>query len=496
METGGLTEESPGFRNSKSGDFYFKKVRMMKRILLAVLLLQMCLTLEALSETFFVDVNSPNNPGTGTAADPFRKIQDAIDNSADGDVIEIKPGTYTGDGNCNLDPNGKSITIRSINPDDANIRKNTVIDPNQAGRGFYFHNGEDENCVISGLTIKNGSATDYGGGIYCYETSPLIEKCIIKGNHSNDSGGGLFSSYGSPQLTDCLITNNEADSFGGGISSYQSSIKLEKCVVITNTAAETGGGIDFSIGGSPALSNCIIADNQSKAGGGLGCYSLQNLNLSNCTIVANQASESGGALYIYQCDKVDIVNSILRANNAPSGSEITMDGTTPQASISYSNIAGGANEINDPSQDLQWADGNIDTEPYFVSFDPAGDPNLWDLHLQSEYGRWDADTNSWVSDTTTSPCIDAGDPNSSWENEPWANGKRINIGAFGGTEQASKNGNPADFDINGSVDFEDFALFSEKWNNKKQCIQDLTLDSSVNHKDLDIFCENWLWQSP
>jgi hypothetical protein len=465
---------------------------MMKRILIAVLLFQMCFTLEVLSETFFVDVNSPNDPGSGTAADPFRKIQDAIDNSADGDVIEIKPGTYTGKGNYDLDPNSKSITIRSINPDDSNIRKSTVIDPNHAGRGFFFHNGEDANCVVAGLTIKNGFAADHGGGIHCFEASPSIKKCIIEGNHSNDSGGGLFSSFGSPQLTDCLIIDNEADS-GGGLRSYQSGIKLDKCVIIANKAADIGGGMAFSMGCSSVLSNCIIADNQSKTGGALNCRSLQDLELINCTIAANQANESGGALYIYQSQKINIVNNILRANNAPAGSEITMDGQTSEASISYSNIASGANAVNDPNQILQWSDGNIDTDPCFVSFDPAEDPDLWNLHLQSEYGHWDVNTNSWVSDDETSPCVDTGDPNSSWDNEPWANGKRINMGAFGGTEQASKNGNPADFSINGKVDFYDFALFFKKWEYEGETIQDLSLNGIVDINDVSIFCDNWLW---
>jgi hypothetical protein len=41
-------------------------------------------------------------------------------------------------------------------------------------------------------------------------------------------------------------------------------------------------------------------------------------------------------------------------------------------------------------------------------------------------------------DTVTSPCIDAGDPDSDFADEPESNGQRINLGAYGGTEQASK----------------------------------------------------------
>ncbi len=56
-------------------------------------------------------------------------------------------------------------------------------------------------------------------------------------------------------------------------------------------------------------------------------------------------------------------------------------------------------------------------------------------HLRSEQGRWDGE--QWVQDTVSSPCIDMGDPESDWSAEPEPSGERANIGAFGGTEQAS-----------------------------------------------------------
>ncbi|MBN2180672.1 MAG: protease inhibitor I42 family protein, partial [Sedimentisphaerales bacterium] len=61
-----------------------------------------------------------------------------------------------------------------------------------------------------------------------------------------------------------------------------------------------------------------------------------------------------------------------------------------------------------------------------------------DYHLKSETGRWNPDTQTWVTDDVTSPCIDAGDPNSQVGDEPFPNGIRINMGAYGGTTEASK----------------------------------------------------------
>ncbi len=58
----------------------------------------------------YVDVNSPNDPGSGMFEDPFRKIQDAIDDGNDGDIVEIRPGLYTGQRNYDLDPNASLMS--------------------------------------------------------------------------------------------------------------------------------------------------------------------------------------------------------------------------------------------------------------------------------------------------------------------------------------------------------------------------------------------------
>ncbi len=90
-------------------------------------------------------------------------------------------------------------------------------------------------------------------------------------------------------------------------------------------------------------------------------------------------------------------------------------------------------------------EGNIDADPCFASpglWDPNGVPltsaGAEDYHLKSQAGRWSPALQEWVLDETTSPCIDAGDPNSPVAEEPVPNGGRVNLGAHGGTAQASK----------------------------------------------------------
>jgi len=65
------------------------------------------------------------------------------------------------------------------------------------------------------------------------------------------------------------------------------------------------------------------------------------------------------------------------------------------------------------------------------------DPANGDYHLRSERGRYWPEHDIWVLDKVTSPCVDGGDPDTGTLNEPMPNGGRINIGAYGGTTEAS-----------------------------------------------------------
>jgi len=106
--------------------------------------------------------------------------------------------------------------------------------------------------------------------------------------------------------------------------------------------------------------------------------------------------------------------------------------------ITYSNVQGGFT-----------GEGNIDADPLFAVlgyFDPNGTPedisdDYWidgDYHLKSQAGRYDPNTQTWIVDDVNSPCIDAGDPNSPVAFESYPNGYIINMGAYGGTAEASK----------------------------------------------------------
>jgi hypothetical protein len=108
---------------------------------------------------------------------------------------------------------------------------------------------------------------------------------------------------------------------------------------------------------------------------------------------------------------------------------------------------------NNEGDDVWGAEAGIVADYCYVSSDPTGtnigppqypdplfaDEAAGDYHLKSKGGRWNPATGRCtIRDAVHSPCIDAGDRNSAWDLEPWPNGSRINLGAYGNTPQASK----------------------------------------------------------
>jgi predicted outer membrane repeat protein len=130
-------------------------------------------------------------------------IQAGIDAAVDGDTVLVADGTYTGDGNRDIDFFGKAIVVMSENGP-----SNCIIDcdgsEEDGHRGFYFH-GEDSNSVVQSFTITNGYIP-YGGGIGCYSnTTATITGNIITGNRAREHGGGIYCYNCSPTITNNII---------------------------------------------------------------------------------------------------------------------------------------------------------------------------------------------------------------------------------------------------------------------------------------------------
>lgn len=333
------------------------------------------------------------NVTTGKA---YLSIQDAINDAGTGHEIVISPGLYRHFEN--IDFQGKNVTLRSIDPHDPDVVSATIINGRGQGAAVTFSSGEDANSVLAGLTITGAE-----WGLYCVDTSPTVTHCVITGNKS---AGIRLWKQGNPTITHCDIAANG----GAGIE-----MVLYK-----------SGRYTFS--NYPTITHCVVAANsQHGISGGVP-------TMTNCTIVDNLHNGIDSSM-------ATITNSIIYFNGDGSANAQISNSV---ATLSYTDVRGG------------WPGaGNIDADPLFISlrdWGNAADPNApaeinGDYHLKSAGARWSTETRTWTSDDVTSPCIDAGDPDSPLgaelkslpvgpDNELGEN-LRINMGAHGGTMEAS-----------------------------------------------------------
>jgi parallel beta-helix repeat protein len=248
--------------------------------------------------------------------DDYPTIQTGIDACVDGDTVLVADGTYTGDGNRDIDFTGKAIVLMSENGPEV-----TIIDcegsPSALYRGFYFHSGEDLNTVVQGFTIMNGYQ-NYGGGIYCSFSSPTITGNIIAGNEAASYGGGIYCGYSSAIIAENTIEGNTAGLDGGGIECWPSApATITGNVISGNTASGNGGGIDCWYDSDVNISGNTISQNTADYGGGILFYSctptvMDNTIEGNMTIIG-----PGGGIYLYASPSaVVIVGNVITGNTA------------------------------------------------------------------------------------------------------------------------------------------------------------------------------------
>jgi parallel beta-helix repeat protein len=273
---------------------------------------------------------------------------------------------------------------------------------------------------------------------------------------------------------------------GSGICCFDSNATIIGCTITGNSSGGNGGGI-YCHDSSPTITNCTITGNDVDLGGGGGIYGCGG-PITNCTIAGNSVAggcSSGGGLAFCRCP---ITNCIIWGNRPAQ-----IDDRPLFTIITYSDIQGGYPGL-----------GNIDADPCFVDADAN------DYHLKSEGWSWDAKRSCWTYDDVTSRCIDAGNPGSPLgdellavprdPNNLWGQNLRIDMGAYGGTAQASMPPYDwallADLTNDGLVDLADFAYQAADWlNSADQQPGDLNRDSLVDISDLALLVEDWLGQT-
>jgi predicted outer membrane repeat protein len=522
---------------------------MKKPILLCAFL---SLNVPCFAETIYVDADATGANDGSSWANAYKYLQDALADADVNDEIRVAQGIYRPDENS-ANPNGtgnRNATFQLINgvalkggyagygQPDADGRNfvtyETILsgdlhgndfpvtdpcdlftEPTRTENSYHVVTTNGGTAILDGFAISagnsNGSwsdATDRGGGMVNRECDLTLSNCTFRSNSAGESGGGMYNRKSNSTLTNCTFSGNSAESEGGGLRSSGDRMIFLNCTFIGNSATYGGGvtcsdgyeimfaycnfienstrgdgGGLFSMDTWPKLTNCIFIANFARHGAGMfSWYSIPTL--ANCTFTRNSADIYGGGFFQLS-DSAILTNCILWDNVAHEGTDELVQinkSSTAKLSLNYNCIQGWSGNLG--------GTGNIGTDPWFAN------PKDGDYHLKSQRGRWDPNSQSWVRDNINSSCIDAGNRNSDWSGELWPHGKRINMGAYGGTPEASKSlsdaGNIADLDADGCIGYSDVMLFTNKWLYELVLLtEDFDISGFVNFTDFTVLADNW-----
>ena len=270
----------------------------------------------------------------------------------------------------------------------------------------------ERTAILVFLAVLVGAAAAQEGGIG--GGTLAWDYLYVDAVHGNDDNEGITPGTAFATIKKGIDTASDGDVIRVFPGLYQEKVDFRgKAIVVQGVTVGTAGvpvlqnpndfAVSFYSGEGPdsILRNFIIKNNFMAV-----FIAGSSPTISNLTIVDNlygiEASDGS---------EPDISNIIFWNNT-------------------YSDLFGCRTRFS-RVDNVSAGQGNIDGDPLFV------DPENGDYHLRSNRGRYWPEHDIWVLDRVTSPCIDGGDPNAEPLNEPEPNGGRINMGAYGGTAQAS-----------------------------------------------------------
>ncbi len=382
----------------------------------------------------------------------YCRIQEAIDDANDGDVIEVDPGTY--------DPiyfTGPAIAIRIYSTHGPNV---TIIDAGGIGTAVTCTGGQGPDTILEGFTITGGTGTTvgsykHGGGMYCRNSSPTVKSCNFTANRATGDGGGMYNDNSSPMVIDCNFAGNSAAFAGGGMDNRNGSDpNVDGCAFNQNMAGTHGGGMNNN-NSSPDVSECHFSDNAATGGSGGGMHNeyYSSPTVTNCNFSRNWAKEYGGGMVNYYNSSPTVVNCQFFGNAGNTGggmsnstsSSPTVTNCTFSGNRGSLNIGGMGNHHNSNptvTNCILWGD-----TPDEIANEYGSNPNVtysdWQGGTgQPWFGTGCIDSDPLFVNTTrvdlrlasyASPCVDAGDNSVVTEPNDLAGNPRVVDGDEDGT---------------------------------------------------------------
>ena len=264
--------------------------------------------------------------------------------------------------------------------------------------------GTESDPIIFKSALANPTPADSEGVLFKNGSQGELDYCFFK--HASNALTSYWMETGSIEISFCQFdaTTIYFDHVDSTIFISYSDF-INNCVLEANFSGITiannrfldGSHISLSSDHSLIKNNVLIGNSEIYNG-----ITLDHTPLSTTQFYNNTFALYNHGIYIAHSLNHNLIirNNIFYLNNSSS---------TLTGAITYNNF------WNKDSATFQLPDTtNIKSDPKFV------DPVSGDFHLKS-----------------ISPCIDRGDPNDDYSLEPYPNGNRINIGAYGNTHEAT-----------------------------------------------------------
>ena len=209
-------------------------------------------------DVFVSPLGNDFNPGTEES--PLRTIHRAIQNTSDGGIVHLAPGTYTE--LLEAVTPARQITIQGSE------FAPTIWSGNNTHRCLNVSAGA--NIVLRNLTITQGRTTAesaIGAGILVADGGRCeLQNCTLTDNHNTGqfSVGGAAGGSGVIWATNSTFSGNSSNGRGGAIYVNGGQFRASFCTITSNTVTRSdglGGGIRAVNNSDLLLYGNIIAGN-------------------------------------------------------------------------------------------------------------------------------------------------------------------------------------------------------------------------------------------
>jgi CSLREA domain-containing protein len=242
------------------------------------------------------------------------------------DEIELPSGTYE----LGIRPlNQNDITTGDLDITDSLAitgggAGSTIVDggsppagapPQVHGLDRLFEVAVDGGTVsFSGLTLREGSAAEYGGAIVNNSTATVtVSAATLTGNTAGKAGGAIDNHVGGDvDISDSTVSRNFATETGSALNNNRGgAMTVSNSTVSANSAAAVG--LDETLAGAGAIANNAeldtigtitvtdsrIADNRSGGGrpGAISNDGAGSVVVADTTFSKNTAAANGGAIF-------------------------------------------------------------------------------------------------------------------------------------------------------------------------------------------------------